>query len=309
MTALESAMAGDPPGTTDTPRRPRRAASVRSAADDRPALSSWLDWLAALARLLVRGPVGAGRPPSPIDSQADPRLRHAQKLAVAGTLATGLVHDFNNALLVAEACLELIAEAPEQATLVKDQAQAASEALRRASDQAQRLVTFARPDDGSRREVDLTGIVRASVRLIEPVSRPLVEVSMSCPPHALPVHVDPAQIEQAILNLCLNARDAMPDGGTLHITARSAIRWVPRGEKAGRIPVTYALVEVSDTGAGIPLHLQARVFEPFFTTKEPGRGSGLGLAMVRDTVAAHDGLIELTSDALGTAFRILLPLC
>jgi two-component system, cell cycle sensor histidine kinase and response regulator CckA len=125
----------------------------------------------------------------------------------------------------------------------------------------------------------------------------------------LPVRVDAGQIEQAILNLCLNGRDAMPHGGTLHIAARSGIRWVPRQDgKRERIPVTYAIVEVSDTGTGIPRSLQPKVFEPFFTTKPPGQGTGLGLATVRETALAHDGLVELTSDAMGTAFRLLLPL-
>ena len=289
MTVLECALPGDPPAPSDE--------------------QSWLARLAALTRPLMGKPAGA-EPPAPSgDSLADAQLRHAQKLALAGRLATGLVHDFNNALLVASACLELIGEAPDETALVKDHAQAASDALRRAADLARRLATFGRPDDGSRREVDLVAIVRASARLAEPVSRPFVEVSVSSPAQPLPVCVNPAQIEQAILNLCLNGRDAMPDGGTLHIATRTAIRWIPREGKRGRVPVTYAVVEVTDTGTGIPQDLQSRVFEPFFTTKAAGQGSGLGLAMVRETALAHGGLVELTSDALGTAFRILLPLC
>jgi signal transduction histidine kinase len=186
--------------------------------------------------------------------------------------------------------------------------QVASDAIRRASDMARRLATVGRPDIGARAQTDLNDIVRASAQLVQPVARPLVEVSIACPAHALPVWVDVVQIEQAILNLCLNARDAMPDGGTLHLTTRSAIRWMPREGDGGRVPVTYAVVEVSDTGAGIPRNLQAQIFEPFFTTKPDGKGSGLGLAMVREAAQAHQGLVELTSDALGTAFRLLLPL-
>jgi signal transduction histidine kinase len=221
-----------------------------------------------------------------------------------------MVHDFNNALLVAGACLDLIAETPNNSYMVRDQVKAAGDAIRRASDLARRLATFGRPDDGELRDADLNDIVRSSAQLIEPVTRPLVEVSVSCPAHALPIRVDPVQIEHAILNLCLNARDAMPEGGTLHLTTRSAIRWKPRegGDGRGRIPVTYAVVEVSDTGTGIPRDLQAQIFEPFFTTKPDGKGSGLGLSMVRETALAHGGLVELTSDALGTAFRLLLPL-
>jgi signal transduction histidine kinase len=271
--------------------------------------NSWLDRLASLARPRAGGSANGSGGGRSGEARLDADLRHAQKLALAGRLATGLVHDLNNALLVAVASLDLIVEAPDQAALVKEQAQAATDALRRASDLARRVASFGRPDDGSREDVDLVGIVRSTARLAEPVIRPFIELSVCCPAHALPVRVDAAQIEQAILNLCLNARDAMPDGGTLHITTRSAIRWMSRADGSrGRVPVTYAVVEVSDTGTGIPRHLQAQVFEPFFTTKAPGQGSGLGLSMVRETAVAHDGLVELTSDALGTAFRLLLPL-
>jgi two-component system cell cycle sensor histidine kinase/response regulator CckA len=273
-----------------------------------PLLHSWLDRLVALARPATGGSAnrsGGAR----TEARLDAELRHAQKLALAGRLATGLVHDFNNALMVAGACLDLITETPNNTYIVRDQAHAASEAIRRASDLARRLANFGRPDDGTREQADLNEIVRSSAQLVGPVAQPLVEVSVCCPAHALPVRVDPAQIEQAILNLCLNARDAMPDGGTLHLTTRSAIRWISReGEGRGRTPVTYAVVEVSDTGTGIPRDLQSQIFEPFFTTKPAGTGSGLGLAMVRETALSHGGLVELTSDALGTAFRILLPL-
>jgi signal transduction histidine kinase len=279
-------------------------------ADDQPHVNSWLDRLASLARRGAGGSANKSGGARSESARLDAELRHAQKLALAGRLATGLVHDFNNALLVAVASLDVIVETPDHAGLVKEQAQAAADALRRASALARRVANFGRPDDGSRQDVDLVSIVRGTARLVEPVIRPFIELSVSCPAHALPVRVAAAQIEQAILNLCLNARDAMPEGGTLHITTRSAIRWVAQADGArGRVPVTYAVVEVSDTGTGIPRHLQAQVFEPFFTTKAPGQGSGLGLSMVRETALAHDGLIELTSDALGTAFRLLLPLC
>jgi len=307
MIVLECPALGRPPGTTD--RRP----SAHAAADAQPLtgnrLPAWLDRLAGLAGRWSRGPGGSGPRPGPVDPRSEAEQRHAQKLALAGRLATGLVHDFNNALLVAVASLDLIVETPGDPDLVQDQARAASDALRRAADLARRLTSFSCPGDGSRRQADLGDIVRASARLAEPVTRPLIELSVCCPAHALPVRVNAADIEQAILNLCLNARDAMPDGGTLHVTTRSAIRWIARDDGRGRVPVTYAVVEVSDTGRGIPRDLQARVFEPFFTTKGPGQGSGLGLAMVRDTALAHGGLVELTSDALGTAVRILLPLC
>ncbi len=270
-------------------------------------LGAWLDRLASLARPRTGGSANRSGGTRSRDTCPDAELRHAQKLALAGRLATGLVHDFNNALMVAGACLDLIAETPGSTCIVRDQAHLASTAVRRASELARRLATFSRPDNGSREPADLNEIVRSSAQLVGPVARPLVEVSVCCPAHALPVRVDSAQIEQAILNLCLNARDAMPGGGALHLATRSAIRWMPR-DGDGRVPVTYGVVEVSDTGTGIPRDLQSQIFEPFFTTKPADKGSGLGLSMVRETALAHGGLVELTSDGLGTAFRILLPL-
>jgi signal transduction histidine kinase len=284
-------------------------AAVRSATGVRARLAAGLDRLWAV----VMGPQtggSAGDSQPPIAAPVDAQQRQAQSLALAGQVAARLVHDFNNTLLVAVACLAEIEETAHEAAVVKDQAQAASEALRRAADLARRLTTLGRPNDGPRESIDLSVVVRASIRLAEPVTRPNIELSVSCPAHALPVRVNAAQIEQAILNLCLNARDAMAEGGTLHVTTRSAIRWMTRDESSRRrVPVTYAVIEVSDTGCGIPRALQSRVFEPFFTTKGPDQGTGLGLATVRETALAHGGLVELTSDALGTAVRILLPLC
>jgi len=283
---------------------------AESPALGRSVLASWRQWLAAVPLPLLGPPGGGAPPPRPVTRPlADTSLRQAHKLALAGRLATGLVHDLNNALLIALGSLDLIAETPDQAALVKDQAQTAAEALRRASELARRVASFGRPAEAPRQDVDLVNIVRQTARLAEPVMRPFIEVSVCCPSHALPVCVDPATIEQALLNLCLNARDAMPGGGTLHLSTRSVIRWVARADGSrGRVPVTYAMVEVSDTGTGIPRHLQEQVFEPFFSTKAAGQGSGLGLAMVRETALAHDGLVELTSDTLGTAIRLLLPL-
>ena len=249
-------------------------------------------------------------PEAPFTEMTDAHhARHDQKLAVAGRLAAGLVHDFNNAVLVAAACLDLIADAPEDAASVREQSRTAAEALRRASELARRVATFSRPDDGQRRLTDLNDIVRACARLAAPATGPGIDVTVSCPTQPLPIVVDAAQIEQAILNLCLNARDAMPQGGRIRLATQSTVRWVPRdADGRGRTATTYAVVEVSDTGSGIPHDLQTRVFEPFFTTKAPEQGSGLGLAMVRATALAHEGLVELTSDAEGTSFRLLLPL-
>jgi signal transduction histidine kinase len=276
---------------------------------------TWLaGWLGRLGGVLARSQPadpqrgddtpGAHSP----DSTLEARLRQAQKMELAGRLATGLVHDFNNALLVAQACLGIIAESPGDRTKVQEQVEHAAEALGRASAMARRLATFGRPDDGSRALVDLNEIVCGTLRLVSPVMGPAIGVDVRCHQEALPVHVDPGQIEQALMNLCFNARDAMPDGGTLRITTRFAVRCRTFGEDGrGQAPVVYAMVEVADSGSGIPPELQSMVFEPFFTTKMVGQSSGLGLAMVGETTRAHGGLVEFTSSPAGTAFRLLFP--
>jgi signal transduction histidine kinase len=277
---------------------------------------TWLgQWLGRLGGALARprpdrpgGDDGEPHEPQSVDPRLEARLRHAQKMELAGRLATGLVHDFNNALLVAQACLAAIAESPASPESVRDQANHAAEALRRASAMARRLGKFGRPDDGSREIVDLNELVRGTLRLASPITGPAIDVDLRCHAQALPVHVDPGQIEQAVLNLCFNARDAMPEGGTLRITTRYAVRCRTFGEDGrGQAPTVYAMVEVADSGTGIPPELQSMVFEPFFTTKAVDRSSGLGLAMVGETARAHGGVVEFTSSPAGTAFRLLFP--
>lgn len=274
-------------------------------------LSSWLDKLGGvLGRSRPGRPDGDERAPAAEgdDPRLDGRLRQAQKMELAGRMATGLVHDFNNAVLVALACLDNIAEAPGDRALVRNHSLHATEALHRASEMARRLATFGRPDDGSRRLIDLNELVRASVTLASPIAGRGITVDIRCHPQPLRVHVDPGQIEQALINLCFNARDAMAEGGTLRITTRWAVRCRPSdGAGATPAPAIYAMVEVSDTGCGIPPELQSLVFEPFFTTKAPGQSSGLGLSMVGETARVHGGLVEFTTNPAGTAFRLLFP--
>jgi signal transduction histidine kinase len=275
-------------------------------------LAQWLGRLGgALARPQPTRPDdGGGDAPGPrgLDPELEARLRQAQKMELAGRLAAGLVHDFNNAVLVAQACLASITESPGDQAAVRDQANHAAEALMRASTMARRLGRFGRPDDGARRLVDLNEVVRGTLRLASPITGPTIDLDVRCHAQALSVHVDPGQIEQALLNLCFNARDAMPDGGTLRITTRFAVRCRRFGEDGrGEAPVVYAMVEVADSGTGIPPELQSMVFEPFFTTKAADRSSGLGLVMVGETTRAHGGLVEFTSSPAGTAFRLLFP--
>ena len=150
----------------------------------------------------------------------------------------------------------------------------------------------------------------SAARLVRPIAGAGIDVAVTCQTGALLVRVDPGQVEQALINLCLNARDAMPDGGTLRVATGCAVRVKP--DTDGGTPAAaahrYAVLEIADTGHGIPPAVQSFVFEPFFTTTPPGAGSGLGLVMVRDIARAHGGFVEFSSEpGAGTTFRFFLP--
>jgi two-component system cell cycle sensor histidine kinase/response regulator CckA len=257
---------------------------------------------------------------SSYDPRLEAQLRRAQKMELAGRLACGLAHDFNNLLQVIAACLDGLASQPGDAAQVVEHTRQASQALDMASDVVRRLAAFGRPDDEVRRPTDLNEIVDSVVGLCRPLAGSSIEVAVRYQPQALMVRVSPGQIEQALMNVCVNARDAMPNGGALNITTQAAVRRPSRLRQgyggqalpAGSAVTTaaWAMIEVSDTGAGIPVEIQNRVFEPFFTTKARGEGSGLGLAMVGDTIRSHGGFVEFSSACgVGTVFRLFLPLC
>jgi two-component system, cell cycle sensor histidine kinase and response regulator CckA len=246
---------------------------------------------------------------SSCDPRVEAQLRRAQKMELAGRLACGLAHDFNNLLQVIAACLDGVASQPGDAAQVVEHTQQASQALDMASDVVRRLAAFGRPDEEVRRPTDLNEIVDSVVGLCRPLAGTSIDVAVRYQPQALIVCVSPGQIEHALMNVCVNARDAMPDGGALSITTQAAVRR-PSRSSSGPMSTAYAMVEVSDTGAGIPVEIQSRVFEPFFTTKARGQGSGLGLAMVGDTIRSHGGFVEFSSVCgVGTVFRLFLPLC
>jgi signal transduction histidine kinase len=258
------------------------------------------------------------RPKHPFDGRSgagapafDARLRQAQKLAAAGRLASGLVHDFNNVLLIVAACLDQIVTEPGDASLVAERSRLALEAVARASAIARQLATFGRPHAATCRHItDLNDIALSAARLVRPIAGTGVDVAVTCQTGTLPSRIDPGQVEQALINLCLNACDAMPEGGTLRVSTRCTVRVQPATAdgSADAVPSRYAVLEVADTGGGIPVAAQAFVFEPFFTTKAQGSGSGLGLAMVRDIARAHGGFVEFSSEpGCGTTFRFFLP--
>ena len=240
---------------------------------------------------------------------AEEQLLQAQKMEAIGQLTGGVAHDFNNLLAVMLGNLELIRETialpPTQARMLDSIAGAAT----RGADLVRSLLAFARRQRLNPERVDLG---RVATRALELLGRTLdagiaIEAKLGDDLHA--ALVDPALLEAALLNLALNARDAMPEGGRLTVEARN-LRLGPADLLPGEDwpPGDYVAVSVADTGSGMTAEVRRRVFEPFFTTKEVGKGTGLGLSMVYGFVAQSGGHIRLSSaPGAGTTFTLLFP--
>ena len=225
-------------------------------------------------------------------------LRQSQKLEAIGRLAGGVAHDFNNLLSVILGYAEL-AE-PDSPPVVRASLVEIRAAGKRAAELTSQLLSIGRRQVLQARPVDLNLLVEKVLKLLRPVIPEDVEVDFEPLETPAMVHADPGQIEQALMNLCLNARDATHGGGTIQLrlkTERGA-----RGEKG------WVVLTVDDDGIGMPPEVLSRVFEPFFTTKGAGRGTGLGLSMVYGIAAQHGGRVDVRSEAgQGTCFEVRLP--
>jgi PAS domain S-box-containing protein len=225
-------------------------------------------------------------------------LHRAQKLEALGRLAGGVAHDFNNMLTAIRGYSELLLDRLEPGS----DAHGDAAEIRRATEQAaalpQQLLAFGRRQSLEPKLVDLNEVVAAASTLLRHLVTEAVELVSIVEATAPTTFVDPGQIEHALVNLALNARDAMPGGGTLTISTRNADVDDTR----------YVVLSVSDTGTGMDEETRARVFEPFFTTKPQGQGSGLGLASVYGTVTQSDGFVQLESEpGMGTTVELYLP--
>jgi PAS domain S-box-containing protein len=241
-------------------------------------------------------------------------LRQAQKMEAIGQLAGGVAHDFNNMLMAITAhCDVLGLELGGGKTMHQEPVRQAVEDIQQVAGKAanltRQLLTFSRKQSLQLRALDLNTVVEEWQRLLRRLIGSAVEVRFLPGEGLGRVQGDPGAIEQVLMNLCLNARDAMPEGGVLTIaTANEALEiplHTPHGEVA---PGRYVTLTVADTGMGMDLATQERIFEPFFTTKAPGRGTGLGLSTVYGIVGQSGGSIVVTSEkGSGSTFRILLP--
>jgi PAS domain S-box-containing protein len=237
------------------------------------------------------------------------QLRQSQKMEAIGQLAGGVAHDFNNLLTLIKAYSGLVADQLDEGSAIKSDVVEIQRAAGRAASLTQQLLAFSRKQILQPRVLDLNRVSRD----LEPMLRPLIgdNIQIVTKPGASlgRVKADPGQIEQVLINLSLNARDAMPSGGTLTIeTANVELDEAYHGRHAVIAPGPYVLLAVSDTGVGMDEDTRSRVFEPFFTTKPVGKGTGLGLSTVYGIVKQSSGYIWVYSEPQrGTTFKIYLP--
>lgn len=237
-------------------------------------------------------------------------LRQSQRLEAVGRLAGGIAHDFNNLLQAIVGYLDFAASSPGlPAELAEDLGQARA-AADRATALTKQVLAFGRRQVLDPSPLDLNDLVANLLKMLSRVIGEQIELRF-LPGHSLgTVCADRGQIEQVVVNLCVNARDAMPEGGRIVIEAENVrVDEQYLATHPGARPGRYVLLSVSDTGAGIPPEILDRVFEPFFTTKGPGRGTGLGLATVHGIVLQHHGMVQVYSEVgKGTTFKVYLPI-
>ena len=233
------------------------------------------------------------------------RLRQAQKLESMGRLVGGVAHDFNNRLLVIMGYAEMLKRAAEDHPELESHAEIVLTSARRAADLTRQLLAFGRRQVLKPRPTDLNGLVDRMRRMFERVIGEGIElVTVLGAKH--PMLADPGQIEQVLMNLVLNARDAVDESGT--ITVETADVEVLPGVLEDLAPGWYVTLSVADTGPGVPKAIRDQIFEPFFTTKDVGKGTGLGLAMVDGIVRQSGGLVTIEStEGRGATFTAYLP--
>jgi PAS domain S-box-containing protein len=236
-------------------------------------------------------------------------LRQAQKMEAVGRLAGGIAHDFNNLLQAILGYTEMALSRVKTDDPLYEDLSEVRESSERAATLTRQLLAFSRRQILQTKDIDVNSLVENLLRLARRLLGANIEITSEFAPRPIVVHADPAQLEQVVLNLCVNARDAMPDGGRLILS--TSIRTANELRQDGLSPEgrgNYAELTVEDTGCGIPPEARDHLFEPFFTTKEEGRGTGLGLAMVYGIVRQHQGMIDVqTDESGGSVFRIHLP--
>jgi nitrogen-specific signal transduction histidine kinase/CheY-like chemotaxis protein len=241
-------------------------------------------------------------------TKLEAQLFRTQRMESIGTLAGGIAHDLNNVLSPIMMGVQLL-EMKETDEGKKKMLRTIATSTQRGADMVKQVLTFARGQDGEKVLLQLKHVIREMEKMARETFPKSIEVQSDIAPDLQPIKGDATQIHQVLLNLCVNARDAMPEGGSILIEAKNIVlteEWIGRLMKAA--PGPYVSLSVTDTGTGIPPEILDRIFEPFFTTKEIGKGTGLGLATTIGIVKGHGAFLEVTSQVgKGTTFAILFP--
>jgi PAS domain S-box-containing protein len=237
------------------------------------------------------------------------QLHHAQKMEAVGNLTGGLAHDFNNLLTIIIGNLDLLQGELAGHPSAEEKVQIVIEASERGSELTRQLLAFSRRQSLQPKLVDINALVSKTTQLVARTLGGNLTIDVRPAADLWPVRIDEAQLESALINIAINARDAMPDGGRLLIETRNSCLDADYvAHQSDVAPGDYAAIEISDTGVGMPPEVLARIFDPFFTTKGPGKGTGLGLSMVFGFVKQSGGHITAYSEiGKGTTFKLYLP--
>jgi PAS domain S-box-containing protein len=244
------------------------------------------------------------------DTEArEEQLRQSQKMEAVGQLTGGVAHDFNNVLMVVMANVEELLEDDKLSADQREMLTNISASGERAAELTRRLLAFSRKQRLTPQPTNLSDLVAGTDKLLRRTLGEQIEIDAIFADDLWTANVDRAQVEAALVNLCVNARDAMPDGGRLLLETRNIeLDEAYAAANPGAVPGEYVMLAVSDTGTGMPPEVLNRVFEPFFTTKEVGKGTGLGLSMVYGFVKQSNGHIRIYSEVgRGTTIRLYLP--
>jgi PAS domain S-box-containing protein len=236
------------------------------------------------------------------------QLRHSQKMEAVGLLAGGVAHDFNNLLMLIQAHNERLRASLAPGSAAQKESLGIEHAVTRAASLTTRLLAFSRKQVLQPKVMDLNEALTEVAKMLDRLIEKNIAVRVVPARDLWPIKADPGQIEQLVLNLAVNARDAMPEGGELFMETRNVEIAADRGLREGARPGRYVLLIVRDNGIGMDSETRARMFEPFFTTKEPGKGTGLGLAIVYGVVKQLSGWTHVESQpGKGTTFEIYIP--
>ena len=275
----------------------------------------WISWHSSVEGSLIYGngrDITAVKAQASALLQAEDALRQAQKMEAVGQLTGGLAHDFNNLLAGIGGSLELMQVRVAQGRIeeLDRYLSAAQQSADRAAALTHRLLAFSRRQTLDPRPTDVNRLVIGMEELIRRTIGPAIRLEVAGAADLWPTLADPSQLDNALLNLCINARDAMPDGGRLRIATGNRGLDADAAEEHGLPPGEYVLLEVADTGTGMSPDVVRRAFDPFFTTKPFGLGTGLGLSMIYGFARQSGGQVRiLSAPGEGTTMRLLLPRC